>query len=91
MTPATAVINPTLAAITTDVSAYAPAVLAGVQAAELSNAPGTSKLQAVVNGVLGTTGALETSANPNVAGVAALANLFVGILNALGVFTHKAK
>ncbi len=83
-------LNPTLATITNDVAGYTPAVLAGVQAAEQSTAGGSTKLQAVVNGVLGTTGALETNTNPNVAAVSALANLIVGIFNALGIFGHKS-
>lgn len=76
-------------AITTQTLAYAPAVLAGVSVAEQSNAPGATKLQAVVNGVLGTSQALESAPNPDVAGISALVNLFVSILNATGVFSHK--
>lgn len=82
-------LNPTIAAITTQTVAYTPAVLAAVQAAELSNANGTTKLQSVVTGVLGATQVLEAAPNPNVAAVAALTNLVVGILNSLGVFNHK--
>jgi len=80
----------TIAAIDNSVIAYTPAVIAGVQAAEASSASGGTKLQAVVNGVLGTTGALESNPNPNVAAVSALVNLFVSIFNATGLFGHKS-
>lgn len=83
--------NPIISAITLATVNYSPAVLAGIQAAEASKASGSTKLQAVVNGVLGTTGALETNTNPNVAAVSALANFFVGIANATGMFNHGAK
>lgn len=75
--------------ITTQTLAYAPAVLAGIQAAELSAASNETKLQSVVNGVLAGSGALESSTNPEVAGIAALTNLFVSIFNATGIFSHK--
>jgi N-acetylglucosamine-6-phosphate deacetylase len=80
--------------ITADTLAFAPAVLAGVSAAETAAplAPGTTKQAAVVNAVLQGiqvgSGELETSANPTVAGVATLVNLFVSIFNALKVFKH---
>jgi hypothetical protein len=82
--------NPIVASITSNTLAYAPAVLAGIQVAETSPAPGTTKLQAVVNGILGGSQVLEGTPNPTVAGIAALVNLFVSILNATGVFNHKA-
>lgn len=83
--------NSTISAITTQTLTYAPAVIAGVQAAETTGASGTSKLQAVVNGVLAGSQALEGAPNPDVAGIAALVNLFVSIFNATGIFGHKAK
>jgi hypothetical protein len=82
--------------ITADTLTYAPAVLAGVAAAETAAplAPGMSKQAAVVNAVLQGiqvgSGALETSANPTVAGVAVLINLVVSIFNDLKVFKHAA-
>lgn len=88
--PTTQTVSPTVTAITNATINYVPAVIAGVQAAEASTAAGTTKLQAVVNGVLGTTGALETNSNPNVAAIAALANLFVSIFNSTGLFSHKS-
>lgn len=87
--PMPTTLNPTISAITQDTASFAPAVLAGVQAAQLANVDGGTKQEAVVNAVLGTTGALESNSNPNVAGIAALANLFVNIFNTLGVFKHK--
>ncbi len=73
MSAATAV-----ASITQAELALLPAVLAGVQIAEASGAPGDQKYQAVIQ-ALG-------SASP---GISALVNLAVGILNSLGAFRHK--
>lgn len=83
-------LNPTVAAISSNVTAYTPAVIAGVQAAEVSGQQGASKLQTVVNAVLGTAGALEQSSNPNVAAISALVNLVVSIFNSTGIFSHKS-
>jgi hypothetical protein len=82
-------LNPTVAAITTDTLTYTPAVIAGVQAAEVTGASGPTKLQAVVNGVLAGSAALEATPNSNVAAIAALTNLIVSIFNATGIFSHK--
>lgn len=82
---------PIVTAITTQTLAYAPAVLAGIQVAEQSNASGATKQQAVINAVLAGSQSLESAPNPNVAGIAALVNLFVAILNATGALNHKAK
>ena len=72
--------------------AYVPAVLAGVQAAEtVDGATGASKAEAVIAGVLAGSQALSGAPNANVANIAALVNLTVSILNALGAFRHKAK
>lgn len=83
-------VTSTVTAITTQTLSYAPAVAAGVQAAELSNASGDTKLEAVVNGVLAISGATEQSTNPEVAGISLLVNLFVSIFNATGIFNHKS-
>lgn len=80
----------TVNTITSDTLVYAPAVLAGVQAAEVSAAPGTTKLQAVVNGVLAASQAGEAVPNATVAGISMLVNLVVSIFNATGLFSHKA-
>lgn len=84
-------INPTIAAITNGTLTYTPAVIAGVQAAEASSADGATKQEAVVNAILAGSQAVESVPNPNVAGIAALVNLTISILNALGLFKHKAK
>lgn len=81
----------TVNTITTGVVQYAPAVIAGIQAAEATGTvSGQSKqaavVSAVLNGVEVGSGALENSPNPTVAGVASLVNLFVSIFNALGIF-----
>jgi hypothetical protein len=82
----------TVNSITTQTVSYAPAVLAGIQAAEATQAGGASKqaavVQAVLNGVEVGSGDLAQSSNPTVAGVAALVNLFVSIFNSLGIFKH---
>jgi hypothetical protein len=87
-------------AVTTQITqgtlAYAPAVLAGVAAAESAAplAPGASKqaavVSAVLNGIEVGSGALESSPNPTIAGVALLVNLFVSIFSSLGIFKHAA-
>ncbi len=83
----------TIQAINNDTIAYAPAVIAGIQAAEatgsITGATGPQKAQAVIDGVLAGSQALENSKNANVAGIAALVDLFVSIFNSLGVFKHK--
>lgn len=82
--------------ITTNTLQYAPAVLAGIQAAEAvaPSASGSSKQVAVVSSVLQGievgSGALESSPNPTVASVALLVNLFVSIFNSLGIFKKTA-
>lgn len=83
----------TVNTITTGVEQYTPAVIAGIQAAELTGAPGPSKQAAVVssvlNGVEVGSGALENSSNPTVAGVALLVNMFVSIFKALNFGPFK--
>jgi len=83
--------NPVISAIDTQVLNYAPAVLAGVQAAEMTAASGPSKFQAVLAGILAGSQAAEAIPIPNVQGIAALVNLSVTILNMLGAFSHKPK
>ena len=82
--------NPTLALIDSNVAAYTPTVLAGIQAAEALGvtSTGPEKAAAVVSSV---SQSLESSPNANVAGIAALVNLAVQIANMLGAFKHKAK
>ena len=81
--------------ITHQTLTYAPAVLGAVQAIEAvaPNLPGATKQQIVINQILAATGSvstsLESSTNPTVAGIAGLVNLFVGILNATGIFQRK--
>ena len=60
----------TINAITTTELAYTPAVLAGVQVAETAIAAGDTKAQAVVNGSLVGSQALESAPQPSVAGIA---------------------
>lgn len=83
----------TVATITTNELQYAPAVLAGVQVAEAAgvNATGAEKAQAVLNGILEGSQVLATTPTvpPSVAGIAALINLSVSIINAFGLFGHK--
>lgn len=71
---------------------YAPAVMAGVQAAELSSATGAAKKQAVVNGIIAGSQTVQQSpgVSPTVSAIAGLVDLFVSIFNSLGVFSHKS-
>jgi len=87
-------LNSTVATITQNELLYAPAVLAGVQAAEAvaADAPGHAKADAVLTGIMTGSAALATNkaTPPSVAGIAALINLSVSILNALGIFRKAA-
>lgn len=78
-------------AITTQTLQYLPAVLAGVQTAEVSGATGQGKLNAVLQGIQAGSGLAAGSANADVAGIATLINLVVSIFNATNVFKKKAK
>ena len=69
---------------------YAPTVLAGIQAAELSSASGENKKQAVLAGILAGAKVGETIPVPQVAAISGMIDLFVSIFNALGLFNHKA-
>jgi hypothetical protein len=80
----------TIGTISTQTLTYAPAILAGVQAAEQSTVSGADKKQAVVNAVIAGARAAEGVPNPQVAGIATLIDLFISILNATGVFSHKS-
>ena len=84
---------PLVTQITNETLQFAPAVLAGVQAAELATgASGQTKHQAVLNGVLQGiqvgSGALAQSSTGQVAAISGLINLFVSIFNSLGLFKH---
>jgi hypothetical protein len=72
---------------------YAPQVLASVGAVEAAaaNSPALTKEQIVINTVLAGAQVASSLPIPSVAGIASLVTLFVGILNATGVFSHKAK
>lgn len=89
----------TVNAITANTLQYAPAVLAGIQAAEVARQADptitgpqaqVSVVSSVLTGIEVGSGALESSPNATVASVAMLTNLFVSIFNSLGVFKHKA-
>lgn len=76
----------TVQLITTDILEFAPAVIAGVTAAETTGAPGADKQTRVLNGVLAGSDVLATdTAHPLVAGIAMLINLIASIL-----YPHKA-
>lgn len=78
--------------ITAATDANAPAVLAGIIGIEqaASSLPGATKAQIVVAQVLAGARAAEGIPNPTVAGIAALVDIFVSILNASGLFKKKA-
>lgn len=88
-TPASGVVG-TVNDITSQIVTYTPAVVAGVQAAEVSGASGESKLTAVIDGIQKGSQVAEGIPVPSVAAIAGLVNLVVSIFNALGVFKHKA-
>lgn len=97
MSTSTAVITstPLVTTITNETLQYAPAVLAGVQAAETATgATGQSKHDAVLNGVLAGiqvgSGALAQASTGQVAAISGLINLFVSIFNSLGIFKHNS-
>ena len=80
--------------ITAETTQYAPAVLVGIQAAELAGlqnpqATGADKANAVLQGIQQGSAALSQSQQPNVAAISTMINLFVSIFNSLGVFSHK--
>lgn len=75
--------NSTVTAITTQTLTYAPAVYAGVMAVDEEAISGQDKFDAVLNGVIGTSSVLATTPNPQVAGIAALINLFASLVKAV--------
>lgn len=83
-------VTSTVTAIDQGILTYVPAVIAGVQAAEVSGAAGDLKAKAVMDGIQVGSQALAQVNQPNVAAIAGLINLVVSIFNALGVFNHKA-
>lgn len=93
-TPASA---PLVTTITNETLQYAPAVIAGIQAAETAAqqtaATGAQKHDAVLNGVLAGiqvgSGALAQSGTGQVAAISGLINLFVSIFNSLNLFKHS--
>lgn len=78
--------------ISTEALAYAPLALQAVTGIEAAAAhlPGDTKAQIAVNIVLAAAQVAEGVPVPQVQAVAALVSLFVGILNATGLFSHKA-
>jgi len=85
-------VTKTVSQIDSASASYAPAVLAGVIGVEQAAAalPGETKLQLVVNTILAGSAAGASLPIPAVAGISALVNLFVQILNLAGVFGHAA-
>lgn len=71
---------------------YAPAILGSITAVEAAagQMPGATKEQIVVNTVLAGAQTASSLPIPSVSGIASLVTLFVGILNATGVFNHGA-
>lgn len=72
---------------------YAPAVLQGVLAVEAAakGLPGQTKADLVINTIQAGAAAAQNVPVPAVAGIAALVNLFVSILNAAGIFKKGGK
>jgi flagellar biosynthesis protein FliQ len=85
--------NPTIAAINTQTLAFAPAVLAAIQAVEAADPhiPGTSKRQIVLDSIVGVAKVGETIPNANVAGISLMIDMFVSIFNAAGKFRKAPK
>lgn len=69
---------------------YAPMVIAGIQAAEVSGAAGSDKKAAVVDGILAGAQAAEGLSSPSAAAIGSMVDLFVSIFKALGTFKSKA-
>jgi hypothetical protein len=76
-------------AIDHTIATYAPAVIAGVQAAEQSTASGEDKKQAVIDAIIAGSQVAEGIPIPQVAAIGGLIDLVVSIFNALGLFRHK--
>ena len=69
---------------------YAPAVIAGVQAAEVSGASGSNKKQAVLDGILAGAKLGENMPIPQVAAISGMIDMFVTIFNSLGLFKKSS-
>lgn len=82
----------TVTQIETQTLTYAPAAIAGIQAAEaggqIVGAAGPSKLSAVLSGIAAGAQVGEAIPVPQVAAISGMINLFVSIFNALGIFKH---
>lgn len=76
----------TVTQIDTQTLQYAPAVLAAIQAAELSGQSGSNKKQAVLDGVLKGAQVAENIPIPQVQAIAGMVDMFVSIFNSLGIF-----
>jgi hypothetical protein len=85
-------ITGTIATVDATAAKYASAVLTGVLAVEAAakGLPGETKAGIVLNTIITGATVAESAPIPAVAGIAALINLTVSILNAAGVFTHAA-
>lgn len=70
---------------------YAPSVLATVAAVESAAAglPGQTKADIALNIVMAGAAGASNVPIPQVQSIASLISLFVGILNATGIFRHK--
>lgn len=68
---------------------FAPAVMGGIQAAELSGASGENKKQAVLDGIIAGARAGESIPIPQVEAISGMIDLFVSIFNSLGLFKKK--
>jgi hypothetical protein len=69
---------------------YAPQVLAAVTTLQAVDLPGQTKQQLAIGYVLAGAHIAEGVPVPSVAGIAALIDLFVSILQASGIFKRKA-
>jgi hypothetical protein len=75
--------------IDTQTLAFAPMAMAGIIAAQQTAAAGADKKQAVMDGILAGAKVGETVANPNVAAISGMIDMFVSIFKALNVFGFK--
>ncbi len=83
--------TPTANDVLTTTTVFAPVVMAGVQAAEQSDATGEDKRQAVIDGVNAAAEVMTGIPVPSVQAVGALIELFVTVFNKLGIFKKKPK
>jgi hypothetical protein len=82
----------TLNNISAQTLAYAPVALSAISSVEAADAaiPGVTKKQIAVNMILAGSQIAEGVPVPSVAAAGLLINLLVSILNATGIFSHKA-